>query len=140
MNIKYRLQNYSKLQKEVNQLSEQVLTLRQRMYSIKSSSDMSMVPASGGNNDKIASIVARVADLENMYLHKIDDLMQEQRDIEKIIENLEPIEKLLIRSRYIECNTWESICGIIGYSWKQTHRIHSKTLSKMQQMQHTGKF
>ena len=139
MDIKHRLQNYIRLSQEVDQISEQVLSLRQTMYSIKSSSDMSHIPAGSGNSDKIGSVVAKIADLENNYLHKIDNLIQEQRDLEKIIEKLEPVEKLLIRARYIECNSWEEVCLTIGYSWRQTHRLHSNVLIKMQRIIESGK-
>lgn len=131
MNIKYRLQNYSRLSQEVDQLADQVLLLRQNMYSIKSSSDMSLIPASSGSHDKIGDIVAKMADLENQYLHKIDKLLEEKAKLERLIDGLEPVERLLIRAKYIECNTWEEVCLTIGYEWAQTHRLHSKILEKL---------
>lgn len=131
LNIKNRLQNYSRLSQEVDQLADQVFSLRQTMYSIKSSSDMSLIPASSGNHDKIGDIVAKIADLENNYLHKIDGLMQEQRDLEKLIEKLEPVERLLIRTKYIECKTFEEVAVLIGYTWRHTIRLHGNILDKL---------
>ena len=131
MNIKYRLQQYSRLKCEIDQLSEQVLTLRQTMYSLRSSSDMSGIPTGSGNSDKIGDIVARVNDLENQYLHKIDFLIQEQRYIENIIEVLEPAERLLMRTKYIECKTFEEVAVTMGYTWRHTIRLHGKILEKL---------
>lgn len=131
MNIKNRLQNYSRLNIEIEQLAERVLSLRHRMYSLRSSSDLSEIPASGGNSDKIGTAVATITDLENLYIEKLEKLIQEQKEIEKMIDGLDQVERVLIRARYIDCETWESVCGIIGYSWRQTHRLHAKILSKL---------
>lgn len=136
MNIKYRLQNYSRLVQEIDQLSDQVFSLRQNMYSLKSSSDMSIIPASSGNHDKIGDIVAKMADLENQYLHKIDKLVEEKVKLERLIEVLEPVERLLIRTKYIECKTFEEVAVLIGYTWRHTIRLHGKILNKLnKQMQ-----
>lgn len=131
MNIKYRLQNFSKLNTEIEQISERIVSLRHRMYSLRSSSDLSEVPAGGGDRDKIGTAIATITDLENIYIEKLEALMQEQKELEKLIEGLDPVERLLIRARYINCEPWESVCGIIGYEWAQTHRIHANILSKL---------
>lgn len=131
MSIKYRLQNYSRINTQVLHLRERIESLEDRMYSIKSSSDMSEIPASGGNTDKIATNVALLADLEEAYLDELNKLLEEQVYIETMIKGLEPVERLLIRAKYIDGLQWESICNIIGYSWAQTHRIHSHALEKL---------
>lgn len=139
MSIKYRLQNYSRINSQVERLRERIEALQDRMYSIKSSSDMSEIPASGGNTDKIATNVALLADLEEAYLDELNKLLEEQVYIETMIKGLEPVERLLIRARYIDGLPWESICNIIGYSWAQTHRIHSSTLNKLGNMVQASK-
>lgn len=131
MSIKYRLQNYSRINMQVLHLRERIESLEDRMCSIKSSSDMSEIPASGGNTDKIATTVALLADLEEAYLDELNKLLEEQVYIETMIKGLSPVERLLIRARYIDNLPWKSICNIIGYSWAQTHRIHSDTLDKL---------
>ena len=41
-------------------------------------------------------------------------------------------EKTVLRMRYIKGVQWEDICVAINYSWKQTHRIHSRALKNLQ--------
>lgn len=101
------------------------------MYSIRSTSDISEVPGGSGNSDKIGDVVATITDLEDTYHCLLRTLIAEQKAIEEIIATLEPIERLLIRARYIENQPWESVCGIIGYSWAQTHRVHANILNKL---------
>lgn len=77
------------------------------------------------------------------YIVKLDNLIEKlkQERFEKIklmddilyhisiLENED--EKSVLRLRYIKGVRWEEICGAIGYSWKQTHRIHSRALKKL---------
>lgn len=130
MNIKHKLKNFSKLNKEIEQLNERILDLRHKLYSIKSSSDMSLMPASGGNSDKLTNIIVTITELEDLYMEKLNKLLDEQKEIEKLIERLEPVERILIRARYIECEPWESICRIIGYGRTQTYELHAHILKK----------
>jgi len=132
--IKEKLQQYSCLNKELTQLQERVSDLRSRMYSIKSPT-LDGMPCGGGNNDKIGEIVTTIISLEDKHYNMINNIFKQQRDIEDMIDALAPVERLLIRARYIECNTWESVCVAIGYSWSQTYRLHSDVLNKLSKME-----
>ena len=48
-----------------------------------------------------------------------------------MLENLEPTERKLARFRYIDGLTWEEVCDVMAYSWRQTHRIHGRMLDKL---------
>ena len=45
------------------------------------------------------------------------------------------IEADIFRKRYLELKTWEQICVDLDYSWRQTHRLHSKALSDFKMAQ-----
>lgn len=77
------------------------------------------------------------------YVSKLDELIEKLKKerFEKIkrmddilyhisiLENED--EKSVLRLRYIKGVRWEEICGAIRYSWKQTHRIHSRALKNL---------
>ena len=77
------------------------------------------------------------------YVVKLDNLIEKlkQERFEKIklmddilyhislLENED--EKSVLRLRYIKGAQWEDICVAIRYSWKQTHRIHSRALKNL---------
>ena len=46
----------------------------------------------------------------------------------KITDMEDGIECDILRKRYLEDKKWEEICVEIGYSWMQTHRLHSNAL------------
>lgn len=133
MDIRYKLNSYIPLMREIKYLERKIEAMRDRQTSIRSSSDVCEVQAPGGNSDKIGNAIATLNDLEDMYLKKIEKANAELREIEALIDNLEPVERLLIRARYIDGEYFEFICGIIGYSYRQTMRIHKCAIRKLQQ-------
>ena len=64
-------------------------------------------------------------------LCKLADLIEGQLRIEKAIESLEPIERELLRLRYIDGAEWIDVAAEIHYEWTQTHRIHARALAKI---------
>ena len=133
MDIRHKLNSYIPLVREIRYLEKRIEAIRDRQTSIRSSSDVSEVQVSGGNSDKIGDSIATLDDLEDMYLRKIEKANVELKEIEALIDELEPVERLLIRARYIDGEYFESICGIIGYSYRQTMRIHKCAMRKLQQ-------
>lgn len=82
---------------------------------------------------------ADISDLSD-YAAKLDEIEQEivaarydricafqrvQRQIE-LMDNEQ--ERELLTYRYLRGMKWEAVAVKMGYSWKQTHRIHSKAL------------
>ena len=75
-------------------------------------------------NDTSEEVVA-------LYRAKIEALEQNLRLIENALETLGPTERRLMRLRYIEGLSWQSVSQRIHYSWQQTHRIHKNALAKL---------
>lgn len=78
------------------------------------------------------------------YVAKIDELIQKLKNerfkkiklMDDILYSISVLEdddeKSVLRLRYIKGVRWEDICVAIDYSWKQTHRIHSRALKNLQ--------
>lgn len=78
------------------------------------------------------------------YIAKVDELIQELKNerfkkiklMDDILYSISVLEdedeKTVLRLRYIKGVRWEDICVAIDYSWKQTHRIHSRALKNLQ--------
>lgn len=72
--------------------------------------------------------------LREFYSSKLDELVKAQLSIEHAIETLEPVERELVRLRYIDGLEWHQVCTGINYSWQQTHRIHARVLKKIERL------
>lgn len=129
---KAELCRYSDLLKEKNDLQERIIRLDSARKSASVQFITGMPRASSGDNDKIGRSTAEMEHLKMLYEKKVRDIATECERIEEAIERLEPIERRLIRLRYVDCLTWEKICVKIGYSWANTHRLHKQILQKLE--------
>lgn len=97
------------------------------------------MPKSGQLSDLTSHLAIRWSQLRIRLLYKKDEISRELEYIEDIIKDLESIERILMRERYINGKEWEKICVIINYSWRQTHRLHSKILDELtEKLAHDG--
>lgn len=109
---KEQLRNYQNLKKEYRQIEQRLRRLEERP---KSEEDI-------------------LQPLRDFYTGKLKELVTAQLCIEKAIETLEPVERDLIRYRYIDGLPWHIVAVKIAYSEQQTHRIHSHTLQKLKRI------
>jgi hypothetical protein len=50
------------------------------------------------------------------------------------LEGLTPVERELMRLRYIDGAEWLDVAETIHYEWSQTHRIHARALAKIKNL------
>ena len=116
---------------EADQLEAVISRLEAEMYHPKTAK-LDKIP---GSSHDAGSPTERLAikhlDLLDRYHEKLNDLRDEVLRIEEAIEGLEPVERMLMRYRYIDGLTWEEVAVAISYSWMQMHRIHARALAKM---------
>lgn len=73
--------------------------------------------------------------LEHKYWCMRNDLLIRQAHIEDMIKQLEPIERMLIRYRFFEGLKWEQVFIKLSYSQKQTFRLYSRILKKLNKLE-----
>ena len=84
------------------------------------------------NKDKIGEIVCKIQEKEIRYLAKLDVILNEEEEIEKVIDLLKDArERTVMRYRYISGLKWEEVCVKAHYSWQHTHRLHADALNKL---------
>ena len=84
-----------------------------------------------------------ISDLSD-YAVAMDELMEELkaerleavRQYTKIHRAIKRVkddrEREVLTYRYLQGERWEDICGLIGLSWMQTHRVHAKALENFE--------
>ena len=130
---KERLRQYREIRAEAIELRDEIdeLTLSLRSPRVP---DFGEVQSHGGIESSVTEdLLIRLESLKRMYHDKIRWLMAEQEAIEHAITaaGLDPVERRLLRLRYIDGLKWEIICTRLHYSWKSTHRIHARALAKI---------
>ena len=125
--IKQLLHQYRDLQAERAQIVEQL----QRLTDPRTPTLTGMPRGNGGNGDPMAGIVSKRLALQDRYWEQLEKLASAAAAIEDLIETLSPLERRLMRCRYIEGKSWEAVCIAINYSWRRTHELHAAALDKL---------
>lgn len=128
---KEELLKYKGLKKEVEELNERIEMLKEKKTSIKSQiiSDM---PAGNGEGMDTETLMIMIENAIEELVRKEKDSIDAMLEIEEKISELEdPLERYILRTRYIDCKNWEEICVLTNYSWRQIHRMHSNILKKI---------
>ena len=127
---KEQLRQYRSGQAELVQLRELLCELEGVMTAPPTAR---LTGAFGGAADgsRTERLVERKAALETRYRAKQTELLRQQADIETAIETLEPVERQLLRYRYLLGLTWEEVSDTMHYSWRQVHNIHARALERL---------
>ena len=128
---KYELRRYRYICQEAEQIREQIENIRALMTAPKSQVITGMPRGGGGNGDKIGEAISRIDKLERRYAKKINELLEERKHIENVIEQLDNIERLLIRYKYFDGKTWDEVADKIDQTIHNTYAIHRKILQKI---------
>lgn len=129
--IKHRLGEYRAIKAEQLQIARHIDELDGAPSGVK----LDGLPRGSGTGDPTWAIVVKRLELQEEYREKMSELLEAQRRIETMIEGLEPVERNLLRHRYIEGLSWEGVCVEMHYSWRQTHYIHARALDRMAEME-----
>jgi hypothetical protein len=124
---KQYLNRYKLLCSKLASLREQEETLRIELVNVKAINYTGM--PKGNKHYDLSDCIVRLEELYSKIAAKQKEQLMLKVQIEdKVSEMNDGIECDLLRKRYIEFKSWEQICDEIGYSLKQTYRIHNKAL------------
>lgn len=124
------LNNYKNLCRKIKSLEEQLQSLKEVEQSAKIQ-QLTDMPKSGRQTD-LSDYIVRAEKVMSKIIKLKRECEGRKLEIENIIADMQDgIEADILRKRYLEFKTWEQICVEIGYSWRQTHYIHSKALSNL---------
>lgn len=129
MITKEELKNHYNLVREIQDLQEEI----KQLQSVAKTAGAVHYGSFGGNGraDTIGEKLAKLNDLSEYYILKVEESLEQQKHIEREIEKLPVNERRLIRYRYIDGLDWVQVASKMNYSWKQTHRIHGRALQKL---------
>ena len=129
---KEQLREYQNIKREAEQLQTMIEELEAPLYSPKSQqlTGMPHAPARGNASENMAD---KHLELLDRYRAKLRELNTARLLIEDAIDCLESVDRRLLRLRYIDGLTWEAVCVLMDYSWRQVHRRHAKALEKLKE-------
>ena len=112
---------------------DQLTELRNRLTSISSS--LGERVQLNNDEDKFATSIANIIELENEINEDIDHLIELKRTARKAIERLdEDVEKMVLYKRYFDNKTFEQISVEMNYSWRRICQIHGNALQNLERL------
>ena len=129
---KEELNKYTETKREIEIIEDKIEYLKEKKTSIKSMVITDMPRGSNSENDRLGILLGEIEELINIYNEKQIRLIKQQIKIEEAISILDdPIDRNIMRLRYLEGMKWEKICVEVNYRWAQVHRHHKSILEKI---------
>lgn len=130
---KEQLQQYKAIKAELRQIESRLDELEAPLYSAGATpiTGMPMPPSRAGTESRQERLADQTMELREYYNDKQKELAEKQLAIERAIDALKPMQRMVLRLRYIEGLSWDEVCTCMGYSWRQTHRIHAEALARL---------
>ena len=129
---KERLREYRDLKREKEQLEQKLEAIEAALYYAKPQR-LTGMPSNPSAGNAMEDMAARHLELLDLYKEKLKRLDEELLAIEEAIDGLSSRERDVLRRYYIDGLTWEEVCVEVGYSWRQTHRIHAQALERLRE-------
>lgn len=126
------LKKFMILDKEIKRKIEEISDWRGRLERITA---LYSDETKGGGSiyDHKESLMAKIIDLENEVNADIYKLVDIRNAIVQAIESVEnDKERLLLEYRYLDGKTFEAIADEMNYNWRWIHRIHKRSIEKIQ--------
>ena len=125
---KHFLSQYLKIREEYQRQLDRYRELRSTFDSVKAQIIDDMPKGSKETYDKTGENLARIEELEV----KNTALIKQYMAIEEAINSLDDtVLRQLMRLRYIDGNTFESIAVALEFSFRHVLRLHGKALTKI---------
>lgn len=125
------LMQYRAIRREAVQLREQIERLEAVMTAPPVQQFTGMPSGGAREGSRTDELVARHDELLTLYRDKLRLLTDAQLAVERAIDVLDPIERRLMRLRYLDGLRWEAVCVEMSYSWRRVHQIHAQALGKI---------
>lgn len=122
---KSKLKQYRILRKEIEQLEAE----KADYYHIPATKITDM-PKAHKQKD-LSDITPNLLFLQAKIDKKIKEYTVLRAEIEDSITCLQPVERVLMRLRYIDGKDWDEIAVALHYSYRHTVRLHGIILQKM---------
>lgn len=127
--------NYKALRQEAVQLREVLCQLSEARYSVPGPDYSGTPRRSRSKGAAFEGKVIKYSEAVALYERKLAEIDTRTVAVERAIGSLEdPVERLVMRLRYIEGQRWVNVCVALqelGYCERQVYYIHGAALEKL---------
>lgn len=129
-NIKKKFATYYQMALEMEEIEAELAELEEIKAAVRAQVITGM-PRGSTVGDPTGTLAVKSASLEAYYRKLEAQELDRRLEIERMIANLEPLERRVIRLRYIEGKSWREVGRKLMYSEAQVRRYLDSALDKM---------
>lgn len=119
MTTKDYLKQYNDARKKINAIKAHIDDLRSVCEQLRTED---------GESIHLDAAVAELVDSEKKACAEVMALCKTEGQVISTIEKVKEPYSTLLYERYVNCKTWEQIAVDMGYSYRQTTRLHGAAL------------
>ncbi len=128
MENNYRLKQIRLIDKEINQMLNELERIR---YSLMRSPQLKQVSVQESKVGLKDDVYIKIIEYNDKINQKVDELIDTKKKVFDIIEQIKDHEqRLILKMRYVDCEKWEDIEQELHVSKNTMHRIHRKALKE----------
>ena len=130
MSLKEYLQQYTKLQKRIDNL--QIILDNWRNFGIRAKSYTYVSPTPDFKKRGYERTLDKIARIENKIIEDIQKIVDMREAIDDLIQNIsDPERRGILECHYILGNTWQEVAKQFYISLRTAHCQHNKALSEL---------
>lgn len=117
--------------RELHRIEEQLEETRQMAYTLRGVS----YDGVGGGGQKKANdgMITRVIQLEEYYVEKRAQMYQQQLELERFCDTLDPLDRDVLKAYYIDRLTQEKAAERLGYSTRRYQSLQGEAYERAKQ-------
>ena len=124
--IKY-LSQYKYLDKEIDRKINELESWKNKLYNV--TAVLSDMPKSKNRGNLIETGIAIIDEIEAKINQEINDLVNLRNEIENKINAVNDLKlREILKSRYLDCKSWEEIAFTNNITWRHAYRLHEQAL------------
>lgn len=131
MTAEEKLEHLYNLKKEAEEMAERVRELEAAATDPKAVVITGMPSGSDGQNHADDKII-RYMDFMNMYADKMVTLWEQIESVEQMIDQLDPLERRILRMRYVDGMDYYDIADKVNYSIQHLYLIRARAIEKLE--------
>lgn len=126
------LKNFHKLQIDLKSVENEIAKIDAQ---IKRATAVYGITTRGGKNKDGSEMIIELIKLKKDYQIRGGKIIAKQKEIERGLDMLsDPVERAVLRYRYIDNMEWSDVQIMIGYERSQTYRIHDNAINNLKKI------
>lgn len=125
------LQSIAALDERIDMMESEKSDLHDRLQHITPTLSFDKGSGGGGQQDKMASAIARIVDLQKLIDDHVDEYIDKKKEALELLEKMEnPTYMTVLHRRYFLRQTFERIASDMEYSYRNICYIHGRALQQ----------